>query len=557
MHGFKCISLVLLGLVVNLWPEFALAADPTETKRDQPTKTITPKLEACSLILGDLALKPIGPPSEISLSYTIGDLRVFVRTNEIRALRGESAAPIWVAKAPAGKQLFWLGASDTTAYVIFDREDDEDDGKKQPPVPAKVSRLDLVSGQWLDDLSVSGPQDPKREEMVTGVLPADGHVFVLVTVNATNGVDSKEGSYRVVCFKTGEVKPIWTKDFKSAGALPRPTAFLLFAARSPDKVTPSIRMLNPLGRDILVCAGPTEDLVCLVGATGEQKWRIPRVWEYKRGFIGPSVWQHTMGRDGPEILTNKEDKPALNSRHAIVGGPIVVESGGTATPHIFVAVSKGPAKYTEYLSECVVYEFSADGRELGMVPLPRMVRGGQAVVSGNGVVWACAGGGFVRLALSEDRKSRLGIGSHASDYLCDVEWYRSLRPAKAKAWLRADPARDAVAFGPGWAVRPRSGGYVLTKESEEYKFPLSLVDLSTGTSRDMELRVPFGGRVPEPENNYSRMFDPKGKDEWHACGPHILGITALSADGDRLRVTLGMENWTRTIMFEVPKAKSK
>jgi hypothetical protein len=316
---------------------------------------------------------------------------------------------------------------------------------------------------------------------------------------------------------------------------------------------PDVRPLTRLGRDVRVCAGPVDNLVCLARDTGEPLWTLPRVWEYERGFIGPSVWQHTLTRGGRDVFEDKDDKPvpATGRRQAAVGGPVVVDGGeGGGGARVFVAVAKGPARFAEYLSECVVYEVSARGTPVGVVTLPRMVRGGQAVVHNGGVVWACQGGGFVRLAPSAERDH--GFGPGGPDHLCDVEWYRGLRPARPKAWLTADPAGDPVAFGPGWAVRARSGGHVPAADAGEYRFPLGLMDLATGTARDLELRVPFTGRVPEPTTNFSRSSGAGGKDEWHALGPYLLGVTGLAADGDRLRVTLGMPDWARTVEFALP-----
>jgi hypothetical protein len=217
-------------------------------------------------------------------------------------------------------------------------------------------------------------------------------------------------------------------------------------------------------------------------------------------------------------------------------------------------VAKGPARFTDYLAECVVYELSADGRPLGVVTLPRMVRGGRAVAQAGGVVWACQGGGFVRLVPADDRDLGLGMGPGGPDYLSDVEWNRGLRAARPAAWLTADPAGDPVAFGPGWAARVRSGGYVPAADAGEYRFPLAVVALATGAARDLELRVPFAGKVPEPQTNFSRTTGRDGKVQWEARGPYLLGVTGLAADGDRLRVTLGMRDWARSVEFEVPKS---
>jgi hypothetical protein len=343
--------------------------------------------------------------------------------------------------------------------------------------------------------------------------------------------------------------------------------FLLAAARAPDKLRPDIESMTWLGKNVLVCAGPTQDLVCLKTDTGEPEWRLERVWEYERGFIGPSVWQHTIGRAGADDEEEqakdegkKEGKKVgkaagrAGRQYAIVGGPVVVDSpkpGRTGSRSVFVAVAKGPARYAEYLSECVVYELDSSGTPVGMVTLPRMVRGGQRRVHAGGLVWACQGGGFVRLLPTPSRELEVAMGPGGPDKVCHVDWYRHLSRAEPEAWLISDPAGDPVAFGDDYAVRVSAGGYVPDADAGVYHFPISMVDLKSGVSRDLELKVPFTGQLPLPQTNFSRTTRAGGKDQWHPFGPYVLAVTGLRVDGTRLRITIGMENWARDLEFDL------
>ncbi len=103
---------------------------------------------------------------------------------------------------------------------------------------------------------------------------------------------------RVTCFQPGKSEVAWSHDYPSAGQRARPGAFLISAARYPDYAVDSIQALTAMGSKILVCAGPMEDLICLEQKAGAQVWRVPRIWEFTRGFIGPSVWSHYIGRFG-------------------------------------------------------------------------------------------------------------------------------------------------------------------------------------------------------------------------------------------------------------------
>src|SRR5207237_1978584 len=87
-----------------------------------------------------------------------------------------------------------------------------------------------------------------------------------------------------------------------------------------------------------------------------------------------------------ERKERKEKQRPPERYSAIVGGPIVVPTpeAGKGKHSIFMAVAKGPASYSSYLSDCVIYELGSDGRPLAMANLPRMVRGGSFRVQKDG-----------------------------------------------------------------------------------------------------------------------------------------------------------------------------
>ena len=326
------------------------------------------------------------------------------------------------------------------------------------------------------------------------------------------------------------------------------------------QVRPDLQHLTRLGDDILVCAGPTQDLICLERDTGKQL-ASTCVWEYKRSFIGPSVWQHFFARSGGEAdddgrkdkKMQKEKERPPQRQYSIVGGPIVVPTGkaGEGEHSIFLAVSKGPAQYASYLSDCVVYEFGSDGRPLSMANLPRMVRGGWFRQQKDGIVWACQGNSFVKLGVSKVCQRGFGDGPGGPDLLCRVDWHRQLSADQPDAWLTSNTAGSPITFTDTHAFRVIAGGHVLEPTSTVYSFPVSVVDLKSGVDSALVLNVPFKGKVPEPHSNYSRSQSPQGKDRWQASGPYLLAITWLKVEGNRLHVTLGMQEWTRTLSFEI------
>ncbi len=175
----------------------------------------------------------------------------------------------------------------------------------------------------------------------------------------------------------------------------------------------------------------------------------------------------------------------------------------------------------------------------------------------DGIVWACEGGAFAKVEVSRHRDIGIGMGPGGPDLLCRIDWYRHLSPEEPDAWLMAAPAGDPLAFGEEFAFRVCAGGYVKEPEAGVYHFPLSLIDLKTGVDRTLVLRVPFKGKLPKPETNFSHSQSSGGKNRWRTLGPHILAITWLQVEGKRLRVTLGMEQWTRSVEFEIDQLQRR
>jgi hypothetical protein len=535
-----------------------------EAKAKDVKRVNTPELDRCTLEMEGRASKPLRVSSPDLVEHVVRDLRVQREGNTIRAFKVGEEKPQWTAKAPDETELAWLGADDKFIYFSgYKSEKKSEDWR--PESPLRVRRLELDSGKWQSDLPVAGKPGPKEAESIQAALTNGARVVVLTAT--TNDDKGFEGvgqmiSYHLSCFKVGEVGLLWSKTIPSAGNKARPGVALLWAAGAPAKVQPNVQPLAWLGDDVVVCAGPVQDLFCLEGSTGKQRWRVERVWEYERSFIGPSVWQHEFVRSGRDNQEKKDkdkqgekgDKRRSGLQYSIVGGPVVVNipkgRRDKEDQSIFLAVARGPSLYGEYLSDCLVYELNSDGEPLGLANLPRMIRGGRYRVQKDGVVWACQGGAFVKVAASHHRDLEIG-GPGGPDLLCRIDWYRHLASEGPEAWLTAAPAGDPVAFGDPFAFRVCAGGHVIDPDAGVYHFPLSMIDLKTGADRAIVLHVPYKGKLPEPESNFSRSQSAEGKVRWKTLGPYVLAITGLEVEDKRLRVTLGMEEWARTVAFEI------
>ena len=104
------------------------------------------------------------------------------------------------------------------------------------------------------------------------------------------------------------------------------TGGYLWGIPRPQYADSAIRHLTWLDDRLLVCAEAMQPILCLNGDTGSEIWRLERLWEFQRGFIGPSVWSHFISRYGIEG-SGSEETYIENSRQyqcALVAGPVAV-----------------------------------------------------------------------------------------------------------------------------------------------------------------------------------------------------------------------------------------
>jgi hypothetical protein len=542
---------------------------------------IKPLYDRCVLELDGQSLKPMFTRHNAPPLNWLGDRAIAVQEDTVAELDPKTGHVAWSVKSPDGLHLFWWAADAQTAYLEAYAPRDSKllvDTAKGP----ELRRLDLATHKWLPTLAIPAEKAHiEKRDHVMAVLIAPARLVVLTE-------ESEGVGYNLANFVAGQDKPVWSKHFKSAGARPDPGVYLLSAAR-PDYADSALQHLSWLGDSLLVCAGEKEDLVCLEPG-GKEKWHIARIWEYQRGFIGPSVWSHYISRFGTDRFVDEsvdeevattapasasapapsdpaavarqerdasrrkelaEARAAFNKQFqcAIIGGPLVVapsdpkEQNG---PSIFVAVAKGPNDWNHgYLAECVVYEIDARLGVVAMTTLPRMVHGRQFGVNSGAALWACQKGGMARLKACGQQP---GQGPGSPDLLCDVEWYRQISAATpAKTWLTADPADDVTAFGETHAYRTIGGGYVVDKARREYSFPIAIIDTKTGLDRTATLRVPFQGDLPLPTSNFE-----SDADRVSVRGAYVLGLTRLRVHGQLLEIVVGMEDGAEAIMFDAP-----
>jgi hypothetical protein len=501
-------------------------------------------MQEATLELNGRVLRPTSVTGAILQEYPFGSRVLLVNSNELVSIRSDSGVVQWRNKSALGFEFSWLFAEGSTAYLL---EAPADRRETRVDRPTRLRRIDVDSGKWLQDIPFPVDSD---------IVAAASYSNRLVVLSIITAGGKHLVKYRVAGFQLPEGQEVWNQTF-SAVTEYGPAGVALWATRRPNQAVSALRNLTWMGADVLICAGSRQDLICLASEDGNIRWKVGRIWEIGRGFIGPSVWSHSLGRFGESRPSETTKEDAARSkifdqqwRSEIIGGPIVVkrrESEWSASRHsIFIAVARGPAEaepFASYIADCIVYELDDRGKPLSLVTLPRTTHGSSAYPVSDSVVWLCQNNAMVRLEATYDIPT---MGPGGPDLSTRVAWYRQFSEPEATAWLISDKAGDPVAFGVKGAIRPLSGGYVKKSDDPEYHFPLAMIDYADGSTASMSLRVPLTAAVPEPRTN----IEDKGA-AIHTSGPYLLAITRLHLSGHTLAITLGMEKWSGVVRFNI------
>lgn len=526
---------------------------------------IQPEMDKCILKVGQQTLKLSAVTSDWRARYHVGEKAYFVDKDEVGTSPQTPNAISWTVKSDDGHCLDWLASDSNTAYLIG-YEVDKDGDFTHYDSPPRLRRLALATGSWMADLPTNTGHSTEAIVAVT----TDGQDVVVLTALSERGRGNSDKKtvtgYELLCFRQGAAKPLWSKSFPSSGERPYTGAYL-WGIPQPKYAGSNIQHVTWMNDRLLVCPEAMQPLYCLNRDTGSEIWRLERIWEFQRGFIGPSVYSHYIARFGNEEFgaegrSEEKARAAFNKTFtcALVAGPIAVPLGferGNDSHSIFVAVARGPAgAWAGYLSDCIVYEISDQGVPISMATLPQMVKGSQHSTQQDGVIWRCQNDTFVKLSPVRSAPV-VSMGGGGTDGTSCVAWLRHLPHAEPAAWFSAGKAQDAVEFGETHAFCLSTGGYVARNDTPVYRFPISAVDMATGLDTEILLDVPFKGEIPIPETNYSSSTRPDGTRSYHTRMEWQLAITRLQLHHDQLEIVLGMENWAGSVTFDVSKALSQ
>ena len=520
-----------------------------------------PEFEKSTLAFAGNSRKPITNTEYAGSEYRSGKFSVSVKDGIVH-VRDTDKDSVSKVDLDIDSKLVLAAAGGGVAYFVSTSDPNDENSKEENP---HVRRLDLETSAWISDLTL----EPKPEkDQFASVLRTfvDDEYFVAVVAlfeKDDSYYDRSVKSYWVTCFEAGKSEPKWSRTFKAEKTRSRPGVYL-WSASNPDYADAGLKVVSRFEDRLVISAEGKQPIRCLNIDTGTELWHCDRIWEFQRGFIGPSVWQHYIGRfRRNKIFDLGEDEEANLAKAkklfdksyecSIIGGPAIValKDGGSTWRggySIFVAVSKQPQQALGgYLGESIIYELSDDGKVISTTNLPRLVQGSSFHFDATGVTWKCQGDQLVKLQPA-NQTDQMGAGPGGFDRQTDVPWIRTISAKdnrQTPAWLSAGPVCNSMKKLGRFAVSVTAGGYVQTEGDSLYQFPINVTDLESGSQKNMLLKVPFSDPIPAPKNNYS-----KSGNNFKTRGAYMLAITSLSIIDDRLQVVLGVTGAAQKLEFE-------
>ena len=483
--------------------------------------------------------------------------------NDVVAINAVSGHQAWRARAPAGNSLRALSQSGHRLFMsrVPERTDDgwNFDGC------GEVLVLDLASGAWLDPLTVAPPAE--HQVLVDAVVEVHDRLIIAWHRWVAAHPDWRQEELIVSSIAKG--KTVWTRRWLCQVPVPAPGAYVL---SGPQQTTAQERVVPLLswGDALIVCPGPTSSILAIGEADGADRWRVERLWEFDRDFIGPSVWCHELrrfGRDAEDeawrragtktINVTAEDKAAVDAQlpgviadwqkdftahHSawLAGGPWLVprplEDGNHPADAILVAVAIAPVHpFARNLAQVRLYDLGESGEPVALKDLPRPPRMAQVV--GDRLVFAGMTSGVGAISPFPWSGPHGGMGG-GPDCLLSLAWYTEVEEHVLDAWLQEKRVAPAV-IGKCIAVVPCDGGAIQQKGDEMLRAELDLMALPSGEHQRCTVRVRIG-KVQLPKTNYgqfTRKDGSLGTIAHTAMGGDAP--TAYSVINDRLIVTLG------------------
>ena len=127
-----------------------------------------PKLDQISLQVRGLIVRPIGPMGEWRQSFDVGDNVIRINNSSISAIAGVDRREKWTNTSKSGTDLRWLNHH-LNVGLLQDYRAEQEHPDRRVLEPARLSRIDLETGKWLQDLELDVGVGRKVETVLSAL----------------------------------------------------------------------------------------------------------------------------------------------------------------------------------------------------------------------------------------------------------------------------------------------------------------------------------------------------------------------------------------------------
>jgi hypothetical protein len=526
----------------------------------QPGGQAVPQLARVAVVIGDTRVEGrvtrLGKLEDLRFSpfdTAYGGLLVRREGRSLAARDPKSGAVQWRFYDPDGGRSDVFASDETGLYVATALAPDY-----SLPYDKVVWRLDMKTGRPSATFALPPLPKPWVSQTVTAVLPGPRGVAVLADLTSLSPDDDRRGfrACRLAFYTAHASRLVWQAVWPSKGGSHWRGSCLGDALEDPAE--PQWKMLTWVGDKLLVCPSDVGPLRLVRVQDGQEESELARLWEFRRGFVGPSVYSYFVARNGFagwEPRDSAGDEPDKTLEGRVLAGPVAAKgkpSRWCDGDLIYVAAERARTEEDSVpVGDAYMYEIrlSRKGKlePVSVTPLPRQPTG-PCWVDGDSVTWACEYYGLVRSSPSECVEAAPWMnGTDAVlDHVGRVEWYREAPPVKPNAWLRCGNAVHVAAFFGNLAIGDAGPPYLLKKRDRIVRVPMAITELRTGLRKPFELLLVLDRPASIPD---AAGLDYDGAMATSYPYPFRIGLTKVA--GDRLLVGLSKDEVVYQAEFDL------
>lgn len=548
--------------MVVVWVGYLLAPGLLLSQTVGPNNPLQPKWHAATLTVGERSFPVWRIRDSWEVEKRIGNYLVRIQNSKIEVRDFGTLQPLWSETAKNDGKFLLVG-DDLSSIYFYENRWKEDDSANE----LVILRREISTGQKLSDILIPLTDEEKKlvTKVVGSVVRADSS-FWLTESFERSSFSLKQKSFRLTRFSK---KQDWSIAFPSNG-LPRSLREFAPTSRNVDQFRADA--LIDMDKQLLVSAGPCDDLLAIHPITGKILWKLPKIWEFRQAYVG-GIWNpRTINRygdcsisallgnpsstdpilsanpAGPDSPTQASASPSEEMRKHIqeqlgwiIGGPFAIRKSRHREDWSIIVLSAIAEKYSEWpseLADTVAYELNYRGDVNAMIKLPHLPDQGSMHALHDRVVGHSID--TIQFELFPTRSADKKM--FGDNPLLRLNWVTEGTTQDRDVWLQQDASSNNPSiYFKSFAFRLKEGGFVIEEGVKQFQHPIVWKNHENASSGEMQVTLPFDGKlITSLKNSYPQICE-VGYDgvtlsvvmEAHNTEPQRLDFQIPIADLDR------------------------